>query len=115
MRGQFKTATWVTRSGLRKVFLGLAAGIAQVAAIAIGQVQAGSTGREQNPRPGIIQMAQNYAGDPGNPVRIRELPVPNPDRTPKRDPGNPAPTKEEVPLPSTTENTTPTHATDKPE
>jgi hypothetical protein len=115
MRGQFRAATRVDRSGLGKVFLALTVSIVQVAVSASGQVQAGSTGREHNPGLGIIQMAQSYAGDPGNPVRIREIPVPKPDGTSKADPGNPTPTKEEVPPPSTTENTTPTHATDKPE
>ena len=94
MRGQFRAATRVPRSGVMKVFLALAVSIAQVAVSPIGQVQ---------------------AADPGNPVRIREIPVPKPDGTSKADPGNPAPTKEVVPPPSTTENTTPTHATDKPE
>jgi hypothetical protein len=94
MRGQFRAATRVACSGLMKVFLALAVSIAQVAVSPIGQVQ---------------------AADPGNPVRIREIPAPKPDGTSKADPANPAPTKEEVPRPSTTENTTTTHATDKPE
>jgi hypothetical protein len=115
MRGQFRAATRVARSGLMKVFLALAVSIAQVAVSLIGQVHAGSTGRDHNPGLGIVQMAQSYAADPGNPVRIREIPVPKPDGTSKADPGNPAPTKEDVSPPSTTENTTPTHATDKPE
>jgi hypothetical protein len=114
MRGQFRAATRVARSGLWTVFLALAVGIVQVAVSAIGQVHAGPNGREQNPCPGIIQMAQNYAGDPGNPVRIREIPVPPPDGTPKGDPGRPAPTKEEVPPPSATENTS-MPATNKPQ
>ena len=55
MRGQIKAATRVARSGLMKVFLALAVSIAQVAVSPIGQVQ---------------------AADPGNPVHIREIPVP---------------------------------------
>jgi hypothetical protein len=94
MRGQFRAATRVGRSGLMKVFLALAVSIAQVAVSPIGQVQ---------------------AADPGNPVRIREIPIPKPDGASKADPGNPAPTKQVVPPPSTTENTTPAHASDKPE
>jgi hypothetical protein len=94
MRGQCRAATRVARAGVMKVFLALAVSIAQVAVSPIAQVQ---------------------AADPGNPVRIREIPVPKPDGTSKADPGNPAPTKEGVPPPSTTENTTPAHAPDKPE
>jgi hypothetical protein len=114
MRRRFKAATRVARSAPWQVFLALTVSIVQVAVSAVGQVQAGPAGREQNSGPRIIQMAQNYAADPGIPARIRELPVPNPEGTPKADPGNLAPTKEEVPSPSTTQNT-PTHATDKPE
>jgi hypothetical protein len=94
MRGQFRAATRAARSGLMKVVLALAVSIAQVAVSPIGQVQ---------------------AADPGNPVRIRKIPIPKTDGTSKADPGNPTRTKEDIPPPSTTENTTPAHAPDKPE
>jgi hypothetical protein len=114
MRGQFRAPTRVARSGVWQVFLALVVGIVQAAVSGIGHVQAGPTGRVQSPGLRIIQIGQNYAADPGIPAPIREIPVPEPDGTPKADPGNRAPTKEEVPAPSTMENT-PTRATDKPE
>jgi hypothetical protein len=115
MRGPIRAATRAIAapSHAQQVILALAI-VIQVGAGAIEQVQAGAPSPEQDAGSKIIVTAQIYAGDPANPVRIRELPGPKTNATVKPDPGNPTPTKELAPPPSTTENTPPP-ASDKPQ
>jgi hypothetical protein len=114
MRGQIRAATPVnaTACRIRQVILALAVVTVQVGASATMPAHAGSLSQEQDVVPKIVRMAQNRIADPGNPVRIRELPVPKIDETLKSEPDNPARTEQGQP-PSATENT-PTNSTDKP-